>query len=133
RDSEWYRYRASWEKLKKEFECRIINLDVIDWYPTGMDISLLLNSSYTFEEQREFVRKHKKRIYKYLCENLPTMNGTVYSNKPTREKASAFLPYCILDNIVLTRGNILIYKFELKPDIVEILKSTEDEKGGNGK
>ena len=94
-------------------------LDGIDFYDQGFTVSWLLNSTEGFDAQRTFIRGRAREIAAYTHGYLSRGTGS------RCRKAASLLPFCVLENIVLTRSNRLELKYGLKKAAVDVLTTPD--------
>lgn len=114
---------AEWAKLNQRFNNFVIGVDDIDLYETGFTVYVLLNSRWTFEQQCQWVRKNRAALVRYVQEEMPR---TTKLSKKKRQLALETLPFCVLDETVLSRQNLLLLKYEVKESIREALDTEQE-------
>lgn len=112
--------RNEWKLLSARFERHVIGLDGIDFYDQGFTVSWLLNSTEGFDAQRAFIRGKAREITAYTHGYLSRGTGS------RCRKAASLLPFCRLENVVLTRSNRLELKYGLKKAAVDVLTTPDN-------
>lgn len=112
--------KKQWAKHVEHMSDIVIKIDAVDMFETGFNVWLLLNSRYTFREQREYVQRRHKDILKYIHEEL------CQTKKRAQKKAAELWAFVDLVSVTLTRENVVEYKFEIKEKIRSILEECEE-------
>lgn len=69
---------GDWKRLKDRFDGVILGLDkVIDIYEEGFSIRIILKSTASLDERREFVKKKKGDIARWVCEDIASKDELV--------------------------------------------------------
>lgn len=103
--------KKRWLSLPPDFQDYIIGIDkkMIDVFPTGFTVRLLLKSGKDFKEQKKFVKEHGRDILKFVMQEIPYY--------PKIMKKIGDLKFYKPVEIIVLRSNELDIKFEVKGDI----------------
>ncbi len=109
-----------WLEYAKENGDIVIGIDKksIDVFSTGINIFILLNSRYSFQEQCEFIKNHKLECVNFIISEL---------KEAKRKKVLDLIHFCEISRIVVTRRNEVCFTFELKGKIQEILQNENED------
>lgn len=106
------------DALRAKFGDMVIGMDDIDIYASGFTLSVLLNSRPGFDGQKEFLRGKTREIAKYAVSEIPYVKR---AGAKSRRMAETLLPFCKLSETVLTRTNLLLLRFDIKPELAAAL------------
>lgn len=108
--------KKQWAKHVEHMSDMVIKIDTVNMFETGFNVWLLLNSRYTFREQKEYVQRRHKDILKYIHVELRQ------TKRRAQKKVAELWAFIDLVSVTLTRENIVEYKFEIKDKIRSILE-----------
>ena len=106
--------RQAWNKQMAELGGFMIGITDIDSYDRGFAVWISLNTRYSFDQQKKFVQSRRENIIAFVEEELP--------QKKRLKQQADLLPFCHVAEIIVTRQNAVVVKYELKPEIQELLK-----------
>lgn len=103
--------KTRWLALSDEAKHYIVCIDrnYKDICPTGFSVRLLLKSDKSFQEQKQFVKTHRKDILQYVMNEIP------HTKKIMRRIGD--LKFYKPVEIILLRSNELDIKFEVKGEL----------------
>ena len=106
--------QQKWKKLREDMDGFIIKIVDVDDYNGGFTVWVSLSTNYTYDQQRRFVQYKKEGIVAFVKDELP--------NQKRFKRYADLLQFCNIVEITITRQNAVIVKYELKPEILTLLK-----------
>ena len=113
---------AAWEALRKKFSNAVIGVDDFDIYGQGFTIYVMISALMPFHEQSEWLKANRRDLVAYVQHELPCSGGLA---KRRRRQALDLLPLCRLSEIVLSRTNHVLLKYDLKDEAIEAIEALE--------
>lgn len=92
----------------------LISVKEINYFETGVNIFVLLSSSISFREQSTYIKENKEMCLDFILFELKRKN---------KNKATNLIRFCQISQIVVTRENEVLFTFELKEKIQDILEN----------
>lgn len=97
--------RERLDKHREKFGDMVIGVDKkIDVYPTGFRISLLFNTSKSYDEQLSYLQGRFDECLRFVKEQASRTRSAVAKN---------VLPYCKLSEVIMTKRNEAVFVFEI--------------------
>lgn len=103
-----------WQESIKRFGNVLISVKEINYFETGVNIFVLLSSSISFQDQRTYIKENKEMCLDFILFELKRKN---------RNKALNLIRFCQISQIVVTKENEVMFTFELKEKIQDILEN----------
>lgn len=111
-----------WQTQVKRMTNLVLNVGDVDEYDYGVNIWILLNTQYSFGEQKQYINERVDDVVCFIKEELQSRH------KKKDLEILELLRYMSLVEVTLTRHNQAVFRFEVKKSqyVIDIEADTTD-------